>query len=124
MFRAGAADSRLVGNANVVGGIAGVIALALAAATLWSRRAASQATPPAGLLADAVDYLAVETVRYWRDQAKARRITTPSPAVVRWSWAGPSVAARPKRLAPTVLTQGVITRLREQLYQPGTDTGP
>jgi hypothetical protein len=42
----------------------------------------------AGGLASVLAYLARETLGYWRVQASARRITTPSPAAVRWRWAG------------------------------------
>jgi hypothetical protein len=39
----------------------------------------------AGQVRAATEYLAGETLRYWRVQAKDRRITTSSPVAVRWS---------------------------------------
>lgn len=81
----------------------------------------------------AVRYLANETLRYWYKQAKQRRITTPSPASVRWSWASAEVAVPAQELQPDppvvsgglvpdqlprrLLTAGVVTELREQLYE-------
>jgi hypothetical protein len=90
----------VVGNANVVGGIAGVLALAVAVAVLWPRagRRAAVAPAAAGQVQAAVEYLARETLRYWRVQAKDRRITTPSPAAVRWRWASEDVAVPADKL--------------------------
>jgi hypothetical protein len=124
MFAAGAADDRLVGNANVVGGVAGIAALALAAVLLWPRQAEPVTAPRAEALASAVEYLAVETARYWRHQAKVRRITTPSPVAVRWRWADPAVAAPPGEPLSDLPTEGTVTRLREQLYEPAGGHAP
>jgi predicted NACHT family NTPase len=124
MFRAKATHDDLVNNAQVVGALAGVVALALAAVVLWPKRTRSAGTPTAAQLDTAVEYLATETLRYWQQQAKDRRITTPSPAVVRWRWAGPDMAAPSWDLDPALLTDGAVTRLREQLYQPDTRNGP
>src|SRR5262249_54520109 len=91
----GSASDRVVGTGSVVGGVAGVLALVVAVAVLWpqiARRRAGAAAVETGQVPAATEYLAEETLRYWREQAKDRRITTPSPAAVRWSWAGEEVA--------------------------------
>jgi hypothetical protein len=118
MFRGQAATDAVVGNSNVVGGVAGVVALALTVVLLWPR--ATRRGADAVIAADeqvraAVEYLAVETLRYWEVQAKDRRITTPSPATVAWRWAGHDVAV--PACGSQVLTAGVVTQLREQLYE-------
>lgn len=103
-----------VSNANVAGGVFSVLAFALTVALFWRGRAKKPGVTEAQLQA-AQQYLARETLRYWRVQAKDRRITTPSPARVSWKWASEEVAA-PAGLRPELLTAGVVTRLREQLY--------
>lgn len=100
----------MVGNANVIGGVAGLAALVVALLALWPRR--TDADPLA-----TVEYLAAETLRYWEVQAKARRITTPSPAAVSWRWAGPDIAVPATEMQPKLLTKGVVTELRRQLYR-------
>jgi len=132
----GSASDRMVGTGNVAGGVAGVLALMVAVAVLWPqitrRRAGAAAPVEAGRVPAATEYLAEETLRYWREQAKDRRITTPSPAAVRWSWASEEVAVPAGELWPegtstgsggpvsgserSVLTAGVVTQLRGQLY--------
>ncbi|MFI6076333.1 NACHT domain-containing protein [Actinoplanes sp. NPDC051343] len=107
----------LVGSANVIGGLAGVAALMLAVAALWPKRLPSAETAD-GRLGRAAEYLARETLSVWRKQAKARRVTTPAPALVAWRWAGSEVAAPAAELItgqgrPALLTQGEVTRLRE-----------
>src|SRR5262249_36871338 len=133
MFMGSAAGDRVVGNANVVGGVAGILALVVAGAVLWpraGRRRAGAVGVGGGQVPAATEYLAEETLRSWRAQARDRRITTPSPAAVRWSWASEEVAVPAGELWPdatgsggpvtgserSVLTAGVVTRLREQLY--------
>jgi hypothetical protein len=128
MYRGQDAGQGLVGNANVVGGLAGVAALALTVALLWPRRPSTALPADTDRqLAMAVEYLARETLSAWRAQAKARRVTTPAPALVSWQWAGPDVAIRAAELAADhdrlmLLTDGEVTRLRElyeALPQPG-----
>jgi len=127
MYSGQHAGAGLVGNANVVGGLAGVCALAVTAvALLWVREAGTTPADTERKLEAAVDFLARETLSVWQTQAKARRITTPSPALVSWRWAGRDVAAPVTELAPgqrpALLTKGEITRLRELyngLPQPG-----
>src|SRR5262249_48739952 len=131
MFWGPVASDRIVGKANVVSGIAAVVALVAAVVVLWpQRRLPAVAAGPAEQVRAAVEYLAGETLRYWRAQAKDRRITTPSPVAVRWSWASEEVAVPAGELWPddadsggpvtglarSVLTAGVGTRLRAQLY--------
>jgi hypothetical protein len=114
MLQGQAATDSVVGNSNVVGGVASVVALALAVILLWPR-----ATKRGGYADEqvraATEYLAVETLRYWKIQAKDRQITTPSAVAVTWRWAGYDVAV-PARLSQ-ILTTGTVTRLREQLYE-------
>jgi hypothetical protein len=124
MFLTKGAGQGLTNNSNVLGALAGVVSVAFAAVALWPKRSRPQAAAPAAQLDAAVEHLAGETLRYWQRQAKDRRITTPSPAVVRWSWAGTDVAAQSWDLDPALLTDGVVTRLREQLYRPDTGDGP
>lgn len=127
----GQATPALVNNANVLGGVAGVAALGLSLLLLWPRAGAgppgaeptgaAQPWSPAQAqtwspVQQAVEHLAEETLLYWQDQAKARRITAPSPVSVRWRWAAPQVAVPAEDLQPALLTAGVVTRLREQLY--------
>ncbi|HEY3262945.1 MAG TPA: hypothetical protein VGJ95_22195 [Pseudonocardiaceae bacterium] len=121
VFKGPAASNTVIGNANVVGGVAAVMALLLAVAVLWPSagpRRATAAPVATGPAQAASDYLARETLRYWRVQAKDRRITTPSPAAVRWGWASEAVAVPAWELqhGARVLTAGVVTGLREQLY--------
>ncbi|MFY1668998.1 NACHT domain-containing protein [Plantactinospora sp. WMMB334] len=139
MFTGRSADW-LVDNANVVGGIASVVGASLAVMTAVSVRKSSGASSVAtrGKFQDALDHLAEETLRYWRNEAKVRKITTPVPAAVRWRWGDHSVAPRPESLAAivpqkriaigsarpnrkqkqaSVLTAGIVTRLRGDLYQ-------
>jgi hypothetical protein len=113
------AGGEVVGNANVAGGIAGLLALLVTVVVLWPRATRRDAAAvAAGQATSALEYLAGETLRYWRVQAKDRRITTPSPAAVRWGWAsaGVAVAAAELPARTQVLTAGVVTQLREQLY--------
>jgi hypothetical protein len=131
MFIGPAASDRVVGNGNVVGGVMSVLALVAAVVVLWPRvRHRTVPVVSTGQVQAATEYLARETLRYWRAQAKDRRITTPSPAAVRWSWASEEVAVSAGELWPgdtdsggpaagpegEALTAGVVTRLREQLY--------
>jgi hypothetical protein len=123
MFRGPAASNAVIGNANVIGGLAGLLALVLAVAPLLHaaaqrRASAAPATEKATQVQVAADHLAAETLRYWQDQAKDRKITTPSPVTVRWRWAGDEVAvpARELQFRTEVLTAGVVTQLREQLF--------
>jgi hypothetical protein len=136
----GAASSRLVDTIQVVGGLAGVAGLVLVIAQLWPRRA-----HPAGAVQAVADYLAQETGRSWRVQAKDSRLSTPAPTAVRWQWADEDVAVPPEELPVgpiaganrrpasrgqggwlrqllgrtegRVLTPGAVTQLREQLYE-------
>ncbi|MFG2043736.1 NACHT domain-containing protein [Dactylosporangium sp. NPDC048998] len=119
MFRGHAANEGLVGNANVIGGLAGVAALIVALLTLWPRKAGQTdavSRPAAEQRQAAAEYLARETLRYWQQQAKDRRIVTPSPAAVAWRWADQNVAVPAGQLQSKLLTEGVVTELREQLY--------
>nr|WP_296070007.1 hypothetical protein [uncultured Actinoplanes sp.] len=105
------APGGLVGNANVLGGVAGVAGAVLA---WWSLRPHRPAAEEDG---QTVERLAAEVLRFWEGEAKARRITTPVPAAVQWHWATPDVAARPGEVQSDVLTTGVVTSLRTELYQ-------
>ena len=120
LFKGDAAAEVVVGNANVAGGVAGVMALAAAVLVMWPQAAGCQAGT-AGLTVEqtqaAVEYLAAEILRYWRAQAKDRRITTPSPASVCWQWASQDIAVPAGQLQSALLTAGVVTQLREQPYQ-------
>lgn len=121
-------------KAAVLSALAGVAAIMVMVVEPWLRGSRRGADPPsAAQVQDAVAYLANETLRYWRTQANQRRITTPSPASVRWSWASTEVAVPPQDLQPDLpvvsgglvlgesparlLTAGVVTELREQLYE-------
>ncbi|MFI6073810.1 NACHT domain-containing protein [Actinoplanes sp. NPDC051343] len=127
----GNADGRLVGNANVVGGLMGVASFAAVAVAFWPKRAVfvdegSRATEEQ--LQAAAAYLARETLAYWREQAKARRITTPAPARVSWRWAGLNVAPPPAEVvgaesALVLLTDRVVSELRRDLYEVLPDPG-
>jgi hypothetical protein len=120
-FRGPAASNAVVGNANVIGGLAGLLAL-VAVLVPWLRGSAHRrvsAAPATAIQAQAAaDYLAAEALQYWQVQAKDRRITTPSPVTVRWCWASDEVAVPARELRPRteVLTAGVVTQLREQLF--------
>src|SRR5262249_24718132 len=84
---------------GAVGGTAAVLALVAAVAMLWPRgRLRAETVVSAGQVQAVVEYLARETLRYWRAQAKDRRITTPSPAAVCWRWASEEVAVPPGEL--------------------------
>jgi hypothetical protein len=138
MFTGGVAGDAVIGKAQVLGALAGVVAVVVAVVVWWPRRGARRAAaqPVTSGQADAArEYLATETLRYWRVQAKQRQITTPSPVSVRWAWAGEDVAIAAGELqydrsgglareeSPTqLLTAGVVTQLREQLYQRLDDT--
>ncbi|HET8642699.1 MAG TPA: hypothetical protein VFM37_12220 [Pseudonocardiaceae bacterium] len=119
VFGGSPAGDDVVGNANVVGGVVGVAAFALTLLLLLrSRRGRAAVTViTSEQVQAATEYLAGETLRYWREQVKDRRIITPSPVSVRWQWAADDVAV-PAPLASegVVLTVGVVTQLREQLY--------
>jgi hypothetical protein len=96
----GSASDRMIGTANVAGGVAGVLALMVAVLWPWVVRRRAGAAAVVGQASAATEYLAAETLRYWREQAKDRRITTPSPAAVRWSWASVEVAVPAGELWP------------------------
>ncbi|MET0425192.1 MAG: hypothetical protein ABW046_15015, partial [Actinoplanes sp.] len=130
MFLGSRADDGLVDNANVVGGVAGAAALALAVLAWWPRSAPGPDRPVGERLDQAAEYLAAETLSYWQRQAKDRRITTPLPATVRWRWAAPTVAAPAEQIRtattdrePELLTAGMVTQLRQQLYLDLPDQG-
>ncbi|CAM3760809.1 NACHT domain-containing NTPase [Kibdelosporangium persicum] len=134
MFTGRVAGDAAIGNAQVVGALAGVLAVLVAVVVLWPRgfrRVNAQQTEN-GHAEVAVEYLANETLRYWRREAKDRRITNPSPASVRWAWGSPDFAVPAAELQPDlpavsgglvlgstgkVLTAGVVTELRQQLYE-------
>jgi hypothetical protein len=118
VFKGPGVSDVVVDKANVVGGVAGALALAV---TVWAfrPRRGTRSTPLTAAQAEAaLNYLAREGLRYWRVQAKERRITTPSPAIVRWTWAREDVAVPAMELQARkeVLTAGVVTQLRKQLY--------
>jgi hypothetical protein len=135
MFTGRVAGEAVIGNAQVLGGLAGVAALVVAVRVWWPKgfRGAAAGPVPGGQMQAAVEYLAGETLRYWQRQAHDRRITTPSPASVRWRWAGQDVAVPAAELqsdwpavssglvlgesAGRALTAGVVTELRQQLYE-------
>ncbi|HVQ93709.1 MAG TPA: hypothetical protein VMU51_21910 [Mycobacteriales bacterium] len=132
LFKAPDPGAALTDKANVIAGVGTVLALAVTLVSMWPRRRRSLAAEAEGSqVAAAVRYLATETLRYWRDQASFRGITTPSPVAVHWQWAGEDVAVPAAELlggvggaaghagwsaAGQVFTAGVVTRLREQLY--------
>jgi hypothetical protein len=123
IFKGSAANSAVVGNADVVGGVAGLLTLVVAVVGLrpgHQRTRNVTAGPNSEPISAAIEYLATRTLRYWQTQAKGWRITTPAPAAVHWRWADEDVAAPPEDLGmagPAMLTAGVVTKLREQLYQ-------
>jgi hypothetical protein len=117
MYKAKAVSHELVDKAAVVGAIAAVLAVVLTLRWPRSRGSDPPATPVSPQrLAAAADYLATESLHDWRAQAKARRVTTPVPAAVCWQLASGDVAALPSRAESEILTEGVITRLRAELY--------
>ena len=92
MFSGPEASGRVVGNANVVAAVLAVV-VAVVAWWPWGRRRSAaevQGGQVQAAVEDAVEYLAGNTLRYWRAQAKDRRITTPSPADANSSPAGRS----------------------------------
>ncbi|MEV6228001.1 hypothetical protein AB0L88_09005 [Saccharopolyspora shandongensis] len=139
MFTGPVAHDTAVSNSQVLGALAGVAALAVTVTVLWPRGSRRGTEPLSAAHAQAaIAYLANETLRYWRIQAKERHITTPSPASVHWSWASAEVAVPAPELhpdlpvassepmldeaAPQLLTAGVVTELREHLYERLDDT--
>ncbi|WP_433304293.1 hypothetical protein ACQP2F_14555 [Actinoplanes sp. CA-030573] len=118
MYGADKLDSNLVDKANVVGGLAGIVALVLGVLVLWPKLPAP-VSPDAAQLDAALWYLARQTLSAWQRQAKERRITTSTPALVSWQWAGAEIATPAAALTapdqPALLTAGEITRLW-QLY--------
>jgi hypothetical protein len=117
MFLGRDAAAGLVGNANVVGGLAGAAAVVLTALLAWPPTDRRLAVLTAEQVQTAVEQLAAEVLRFWEREAKARRITTPVPAAVRWTWARMDVAARAEEVQSSVLTAGVVTSLRTDLYE-------
>lgn len=106
MFSSPVARDSVVNNSQVLGALAGVASLVVAVVVLWRRGSRDGAGPlPADQAQMAITYLANETLRYWRTQAKERQITTPSPVSVRWSWASTDVAL-PHRRAHAVALHG------------------
>ena len=99
---AGRFTDRVVGNANVVGGMAGVAGLCVALLSLTSGGPRAVASS-----AKALEHLAEETLFYWRQEAKARQVTTPVPAAVRWRWARSTVAARPDDIRQAIDRRGL-----------------
>ena len=84
------------------GALAGAVGVLVTLVVWWprhARRAAARPVAP-GQADAAIAYLASETLRYWQVQAKERQITTPSPASVRWAWAGADVAIPAAELQP------------------------
>jgi WD40 repeat protein len=87
-------------------------------------------------LAVAADRLADVMHTTWRAEAKARGISTPAPAMIRWRWGPEEIAARltevsvsaaagvaPRTIpdpdphrTPVVLGSGVVTRLHDEVY--------
>ncbi|MEV5821461.1 hypothetical protein ABUL04_24265 [Micromonospora harpali] len=124
MFFGGGADSGTVGNSNVVGGFFGAVTFALAVIGFWPRAASDGVGSPVAedQVRAAVRYLARETLAYWREQAKARRIMMPAPARVSWRWASPDVAVPVEELAGDgspllLLSDGLVSRLRREVYE-------
>lgn len=125
----------LQGRVAVVAGLAEIAGLAVAVMVLWPRVEARRG--PRAITRDqtdaAVEYLARETLQHWREQAKDQRIISPSPVAVAWRWADPEFAAPAEDVLPSVdppsgpvslprpqgrvLTAGVVTELRERLYE-------
>jgi hypothetical protein len=132
MFIGRTAREVVTSNAQVLGALAAVAAVLIALIALWPRRTAAQPVT-AGQVDAALEYLANEALQYWQMQAKNRQITIPSPASVRWAWASEDVAIPAAELQPDLqvvsgglvlgeptgrlLTAGVVTQLREQLYE-------
>lgn len=119
IFAGSPATADWVNNANVVGGAFATMGVALSIAALWpaSAKTARRSTSPTRVqLDEAAQYLAEETLHYWRRQAKDRRITTPCPASVRWRWASSDIGVPVNSLRSPALTRGVVTELRQQLF--------
>jgi hypothetical protein len=105
--------------------LAAVLTLAGLAPAIWALRPAavaerrrSRADQSKSQIDRATEHLADETLRHWRQEAKARLITTPSPASVRWRWGDGSVAISADQSQPSAVpTDGVVTELRKRLYK-------
>ncbi|SNY47198.1 hypothetical protein SAMN05421748_10885 [Paractinoplanes atraurantiacus] len=118
MFLDGEVGNNLVGKANIVGGLAGVASLGVTVWITWPLVTGGRAAAPTDQqVAAALRYLAGNSLAYWQDQAKTRRITTPAPASVRWAWAGAEIAAHPGDVPSALLTDGTVTQIREKLYE-------
>jgi hypothetical protein len=131
--------STVVGRANIVGAIAGVLAVVAVAggALRWAARPPADASLSApAMLATAADRLAETVTATWQEQVRRRRIVTPAPATVRWRWAESDLASPREHVvippaagagpAPfpnvgadsegEILSSGVVSRLHEEVY--------
>ena len=96
-------------NTTVIASVAAVVAVLLTLVTLWPR---GDGRPERGAMTEvtdeqataAIDYLAKETLDYWRAQAHDRRLTTPEAVKVRWRWGPEDVAVPPGDLGYVTLT--------------------
>lgn len=116
--------------------VAIAVTLLLALGAWWwkgERNTALQASTPSQVTS-AADRLAEMVADRWRQEATRRRIITPAPATVRWSWAADDLTAPrqevtippapgtgppslPHLKAPgKLLESGVVTRLHDEVY--------
>jgi hypothetical protein len=97
MFGAGSggSDQALVGRANIVAALAGLLALLVVLEGRFRRGTEPRhpATPAQPQLDVVADQLAEVMAAFWREQVRRRRIVTPAPARVRWQWAASDIAA-------------------------------
>jgi hypothetical protein len=98
MFTAGSggSDEGLVGRANIVAALTGLLAFltVLGGVFRWAAQPMPAPTTPAPAKLDVVaDELAEVMAAFWREQVRRRRIVTPAPARVRWQWAASDIAA-------------------------------
>ncbi|PRX15851.1 NACHT domain-containing protein [Actinoplanes italicus] len=117
MFLGDPARDGLIGNANVLDALMGVAALIAAVLLGLPALRRDRSSMTAEQARSATERLASEVLRFWVAEAKTRGIITPIPAAVRWRWARTAVAAPASDMQCDVLTSGVVTSLRTELYE-------
>ncbi|MFG6202258.1 hypothetical protein [Nonomuraea sp. JJY05] len=121
------ADTGVVGNSNVVGAFVGIAAFFAALAALRGQRPRAEdptVLPLAPLSPEqertAIDRLATEMLRSWREQAQLQGIRRGvAPVSMRWRWADEDVAAPPddfRRFAADLPTSGAVQEFKPALY--------
>ncbi|MDQ3152732.1 MAG: hypothetical protein M3R63_13770, partial [Actinomycetota bacterium] len=79
--------------------------LALLTPWWWKGRRAPVVVPATVQVMAAADHLAQRMLDTWRQEAKARRISTPAPVRVRWQW-GPAEMTPPLAQVTTAPVAG------------------